>query len=114
MGFDAQTVLTKAADNLSATRSVGPVIEAGGRTVIPVAYVLGAGGGGGGEGPPESANSGSGSGGGYVNVTWPVGAYVVDGDYVRWVPALDTTRLVVAGLALVGAGLKLFARRRSG
>jgi uncharacterized spore protein YtfJ len=114
MGFDVETLLAKATDSLTAGRSYGPVVERGGCTVIPAAWVIGGGGGGGGEGPPEGEHAGSGSGGGWFGLSWPVGAYVIKDDDVRWVSAIDATRLAVGALGLAGALLKVRGRRRSG
>jgi uncharacterized spore protein YtfJ len=113
MGFDVETLLSKAGESLTAGRSYGPVIERDDCVVIPAAYVISAGGGGGGEGPDGEGGVGSGSGGGWLGVSWPVGAYVVKGGQVRWVPAIDSTRLVVGALGLAAALLKLRARRQS-
>ena len=112
MAFDAETLLAKATDGLTANRSYGPVIEREGSTIIPAAFVIGVGGGGGGEGPAEGEHAGSGSGGGYVNVSWPLGAYVVRSDGAHWVPAIDATRIAVGVLALAATMLKLRGRRR--
>jgi hypothetical protein len=46
-------------------------------------------------------------------VTWPVGVYVVKQGDVRWVPAIDATRIALAGIAFVRALVKLVARRKS-
>ena len=43
---------------------------------------------------------------------WPLGVYVVKGGNVRWVPALDTTRVALGGLALIRAVVKLRGRRK--
>ena len=111
MGFDAETLLAKAGDNATAGRSFGPVIEREGCTLVPTAYVLNVGGGGGGESPEGTKSPGSGGGAGYVTLSWPLGAYVIrDGD-VRWMPAVDSTRLAVAAIGLVGVLLKLRSRR---
>jgi uncharacterized spore protein YtfJ len=113
MALDLDTLLDKASESFTAGRSYGPVVEQDGCTVIPAAFVVSVGGGGGGASPPEAANAGSGGGGGFVAVSWPVGAYVVrDGD-VRWISALDSTRLAVAAIGLVGVLLKVRARRAS-
>jgi hypothetical protein len=45
-------------------------------------------------------------------VVLPSGAYVVRGDQVRWVPAVDTTILVVASLSLVRVLARAWTRRR--
>ena len=84
--------------------------------IIPVALVAG-GGGGGTSRPrhrdsaarpdpltaPDAAAQESGrtdAGGGFGGVALPAGAYVVKGDQVRWVPAVDATIVVLASLAL--------------
>jgi uncharacterized spore protein YtfJ len=109
--MDIEALLAKASDNLTAGRSFGPVVERDGCTVIPVAAVLGGGGGGGGEGPPDGPHSGSGSGGGHFGVSWPVGAYVVrDGD-VRWMPAVDVTRIAIAAVLVVKLAVKVRGAR---
>jgi uncharacterized spore protein YtfJ len=114
MAMDVETLLAKASENLVAGRSFGPVIERGETLVIPVAFVLGAGGGGGGSGPPDTANAGEGGGGGLFTVSYPIGTYVVRGDDVRWVPAVDATRIAIGVLSLGAAFLKLRAGRRAG
>ena len=42
-------------------------------------------------------------GGGFGGLVLPSGAYVVKGDQVRWVPAVDVTIVVAASLSLVRA-----------
>ena len=87
--------------------------------IIPVAMVAGGGGGGtsrsrhqhgNSAAPPETlaapdaAAQDSGpadAGGGFGGLVLPSGAYVVKGDQVRWVPAVDTTIVVLASLALI-------------
>ena len=49
------------------------------------------------------------AGGGFGALVLPSGAYVVKGDEVRFVPAIDVTILVLASVSLV----RLFARKRS-
>ena len=56
------------------------------------------------------ADSGrSDAGGGFGALVLPSGAYVVKGDEVRFVPAIDVTILVLASVSLV----RLFTRKRS-
>ena len=45
----------------------------------------------------------------------PVGVYVVKGDQVRWVPAFDTTLIVLASLTVVRAFIGVWknGRRRN-
>ncbi len=87
-----QEVLTQARDSLSVTRVYGEPCERNGVTVIPAAAVRG--GGGGGESEGDSAQP-TGSGGGFGMMARPVGAFRIDGDDVAWIPAADTTRVIV-------------------
>ena len=117
--MDVENVLTKVSDNLSVRRAFGAAYEKDGLLIIPVAMVAGGGGGGtsrsrhqhgNSAAPPETlaapdaAAQESGpadAGGGFGGLVLPSGAYVVKGDQVRWVPAVDTTIVVLASLALV-------------
>ena len=105
--MDVDALVAKTQEGLTAGRCFGPVIERDGKLVIPAAFVIGGGGGGGGEGPTE----GSGSGGGFFSVSWPLGAYVIRGDQVRWVPAIDATRVAIAAFAVARLAVRLRARR---
>jgi uncharacterized spore protein YtfJ len=83
----------------------GSPIEREGVTVVPVARVAGGGGLGG-----DEADNGGGGLGLSSRVT---GAFVIRGDQVSWVPAVDVNRIVLGGqLALFGIVL-LLARRTS-
>jgi uncharacterized spore protein YtfJ len=93
-------ILAGARDAINVKRVFGDPIEADGVTVIPAAKVGGGGGGGG-----DEADNG---GGGFGLGAKPVGAYVIKGDDVKWVPALDVNRFI--GLAFV-LGL-VFALKR--
>jgi hypothetical protein len=42
----------------------------------------------------------------------PSGAYVVKGDQVRWVPAVDVTIVAVASLSLLQLAARTWTRRR--
>lgn len=82
--------------------------------MIPVAWVAGGGGGGfraqpGGGAEPAPAERGGGFGG----VTWPLGVYVVKDGKVRWVPAVDATRIALGVLAVLRLAMKLSAARRA-
>jgi uncharacterized spore protein YtfJ len=106
-------LLARAGENIHAGRAFGDPVVRDGCTVVPCAFVLGAGGAGGGTGTDQQGAPGEGGGGGHFSVSWPVGAYVIaDGD-VRWVPAVDVTRLVLAGLVLLRAAPKLRRRHRT-
>lgn len=120
--MDIERLLSKAAEDASVRRAFGPVIESEGTLIIPVAWVAGGGGGGddGGRdtenGDTETGHAENGQaengraaagGGGFGSVTWPLGVYEVKDGRVRWVPAVDATRVVLAGLAIVRAVVKL-------
>ncbi len=89
----AERILAQARDALTVKRVFGEPIERNGMTLVPVAAVRGGGGGGGG----GDADGNVGSGGGFGVSARPVGAYQVKGDEVTWLPAVDTSRIVVLG-----------------
>jgi uncharacterized spore protein YtfJ len=131
--MDAESILARVSENLSVRRAFGAAYEKDGMLIIPVAMVAGGGGGGTGaartrggdsaarpDGPPaagpeeEAASQDPGrtdAGGGFGGLVLPSGAYVVKGDQVRWVPAVDTTLLVLAGLSLARVLARTWARR---
>ena len=108
-----------ARDAATVKRVFGDPIERNGVTIIPTAMVGSGGGGGGGAG--EHPENGPGEGGG-LGWGWggrPAGVYVVRGDSVEWVPAIDRNRMVMAAamvattaLLVVGRGLRRRRRRR--
>src|SRR5262245_35930907 len=102
--MDFLETLSEARDSIAVKRVYGEPYERNGVTVIPAASVMGGGGGGGGDQP--SGETGSGLGFGLQGR--PVGAYVIRGEQVKWEPAIDVTRLALAGLAVAA----LFAIRR--
>ncbi len=123
--MDLEKLMAKASDALSVGRAFGPPIERDGVLVIPVAWVAGGGGGGGAdtgagvedqapadESPRRGLHSGGG-GGGFGGVTWPLGAYVVKNGDVRWVPAVDATRIALTAIALLRTMVKIRAVRRA-
>jgi|ERR1035441_1810763 uncharacterized spore protein YtfJ len=136
--MDVENLLVKASDNLSVRRAFGTAYEKDGMLIIPVAIVAGGGGGGTARtrhgnsaahpsGPPEedpaahdiapqdSAPQDSGrmdAGGGFGGLVLPSGAYVVKGDQVRWVPAVDATIVVLASLSLVRVLARTWIHRR--
>jgi len=77
-----------------------------------------AGGGGGGTAIPrhgEPAPDPGGradTGGGFGALVLPAGVYVVKGDQVRWIPAVDPTIVVLASLTLVRIVARTWARSR--
>lgn len=106
------TLLEKAAGHLSAGRAFGPPFEIDGTTVIPVAWVAG-GGGGGVAGQEPSESDATDSGGGFGGITWPMGVYVIREGSVRWVPAVDATRIALSVLAILRTFARLRAQRNS-
>ena len=97
---DVNELLGGAQDAITVKRVFGDAIETEGVTVIPAAKVGGGGGGGG-----DNENNG---GGGFGLGAKPVGAYVIKGEEVKWVPAVDVNRLVAFAFVV---GL-VFALRR--
>lgn len=79
----------------------GTPYEKNGVTIIPAARIMG--GAGGGEGAVPSAGEGTAgekefaptsSGGGFGVSGQPTGAFVIRGDQVTWLPAVDVNRLM--------------------
>jgi uncharacterized spore protein YtfJ len=133
--MDVGNLLMKASDNLSVRRAFGTAYEKDGMLIIPVAMVAGGGGGGTARprqaGPPADASpEGSlagqeataqeservDTGGGFGGVVLPAGAYVVKGDQVRWVPAVDMTIVVLTTLGVARILARMWTRsgRRRG
>jgi uncharacterized spore protein YtfJ len=92
-----ERILGPARDALTVKRVFGEAYESEGCLVVPVAAIRGGGGGGGGRAPDAS----TGSGAGFGLSARPVGVYRIKGDQVTWVPAADTTRVILVG-QLVG------------
>ena len=120
--MDVEKLLSKATDALSVGRAFGVPIERGDVLIIPVAWVAGGGGGGGaddgaGDPAPEDGRAqpghSGGGGGGFGGFTWPIGVYVVKNGDVRWVPAVDATRIVLAGIVLLRTMVKVRAVHRA-
>jgi uncharacterized spore protein YtfJ len=113
---DAGNLLEKLSDNLSVRRAFGAAYERDGTLIIPVALVVGGGGGGTartGHGDPAPQDPGRGdAGGGFGGLILPSGVYVVKGDQVRWVPAVDATIVVLASLSLARLLAGVWTRRQ--
>jgi uncharacterized spore protein YtfJ len=93
-----EAIIEQARDAMTVKRVFGEPYERNGITVIPAATISGGGGGGGGEGTaPDGTGTGSGSGGGFGVSAKPAGVYAIEGDQVRWQPALDVNRIVLGG-----------------
>ena len=102
MNVDVTDIVGKARDAMTVQRVFGEPIHENGLTLVPAAAGRGGGGGGGGLNPQGGEEGG---GAGFGGMARPVGAYVIRGDRVEWVPALDATRLVTAGAAVAGLAL---------
>lgn len=114
--MDVENLLAKMSDNVSVRRAFGTAYEKDGMLIIPVAIVAGGGGGGTASSRRENTvpqDPGSrDAGGGLGGLVLPSGAYVVKGDKVRWVPAVDTTILVLASLGMARMLTRAWTRRR--
>ena len=108
--------LEGARDAITVHRVYGDPIERDGVLVIPAADVRGGGGGGGGGGQDASGDGGEGQGFGFGMVARPVGVFVIEDGDVRWEPAVDRPREIVAyataGAIAVVALRVLFRPRR--
>jgi uncharacterized spore protein YtfJ len=109
MAVDVRQIIEEARDVMTGRRVYSEPYERNGVTVILASRVQGGGGGGAGEGhgQPEGHDpqSGSGWGGGFGLNARPVGAFVIRGDDVRFVPALDVTRIIAGGQLVALAAL---------
>src|SRR5690349_10251601 len=94
-------------DAMTVKRVFGEPITHDGLTLIPVARVRGMGGQGSGEGPNSQ---GKGEGSGFAMTAKAMGTYVVKGETVRFVPAVDVNRMM-ATLGFVIAAVALFIGR---
>jgi uncharacterized spore protein YtfJ len=94
--MDAREILEHARDALTVRRVFGEPIEREGVLVVPVARLMGGAGSGSGE---------EGGGGGWGGAAAPAGVYVIDGQDVRWQPALDLNRVILGGQIAFVIGL---------
>jgi uncharacterized spore protein YtfJ len=98
VGVKPTEIIEQARDVMTVERVFGEPYERNGITVIPAATISGGGGGGGGEGTaPDGSGSGSGSGAGFGLAAKPAGVYAIEGNQVRWQPALDVNRIILGG-----------------
>jgi uncharacterized spore protein YtfJ len=105
--MDLGQLAATARDLFSAKLVYGEPVERDGATVIPAATVFGGGGGGADDTGALPIRAGAGFG----VFARPAGAFVVRGERVTWVPAVDVTRLgVVAAVAAV-ALVKILTKR---
>jgi uncharacterized spore protein YtfJ len=90
-----------AQDAINVRKVFGDPFEKDGLTVIPAARV--AGGVGGGTGQDNEGQQGE--GGGFGMRAHPAGVYVIQDGAVKWQPAIDPNRVVLAAAAVVIAAL---------
>ena len=110
-----EELMARASDNLTVKRVYGEPYEKNGVTLIPAAAIRG--GAGGGEG--ERGGDEGGMGGGFGMTARPVGAYQIKGDEVSWIPAADTTRVIILSEIVAIVALLVFrsilkSRRKKG
>jgi uncharacterized spore protein YtfJ len=131
--MDVENLLAKTSESISVRRAFGTAYEKDGMLIIPVTMVAGGGGAGTqsprhrksaarpGSPPEESAMADDAAaqdsghmdaGGGFGGLVLPSGVYVVKGDEVRWVPAVDVTIVALASLSLVRVLARTWTRRR--
>jgi uncharacterized spore protein YtfJ len=123
--FTGNATVSQIAERLRTSARVDVVYgeerKIGDKTIIPiavVAYMFGAGAGGGiaphENGASNATSSGGGGGGGGGVRVHPVGVLEVTGDETRVVPVLDWTRIITAGITILGIWMMIRAvfRRR--
>ncbi len=110
-----EDLLQQARDLITVKRVFGEPYEKDGVMVIPVASVRGGGGGGSG----DQGDGPKGTGGGMGISARPVGAYQIKDGELKWVPAIDVTRIAffgqlvaVVALLVVRSIVRKVARRR--
>ena len=96
-------LMSEARDSLHVRRVFGEPYEKDGVTLVPAAAIRG--GGGGGEGTEAGEEGPTGSGGGFGVTARPVGAYQIKDGEVSWVPAADTTRVIILSQLVVVVAL---------
>ncbi len=109
-------MLQRAAQSARIETVYGEGRQLNGKTVIPVARVMYGGGGGEGSGKRGESGEGEGGGGGLGVHVQPLGVFVVTEHQERWVPVIDTTRVILAGCAVATLALltvgRILGRRR--
>jgi uncharacterized spore protein YtfJ len=106
--MDVRGILATAQDAMTVKRVYGEPFRKNGVTIIPAARVWGGAGGGLQE---RRGSMPGGQGGGFGIRAKPAGAYVVRGENVRWVPAVDANQ-IVAGFQALAVVVFLVRRRR--
>jgi len=111
--MNATEMLQKVGETLGSTATVksvfGEPIQAGGKTVVPIAKVAYGFGAGGGSGPDKKGEGGGGGGG--VRA-FPAGALEITETTTRFIPFADVRSL--AAVFAAGIALGAFLLRRNG
>jgi uncharacterized spore protein YtfJ len=84
-------IVNEAKSAMRASEVFGTPYEKNGLTIIPAAKIMGDAGAGGDQHEPQARGAGFGVS------TKPAGAFIIKGDEVRWQPALDLNRTIIAG-----------------
>jgi uncharacterized spore protein YtfJ len=103
--MDASELLAKVREGMTSTTVYSEPIERDGVIVIAASSVMGGGGGGSGPAPGAPADAGDvgagsigeGSGVGFGVTAKPAGAFVIRGEDVEWIPAIDRNRQILFG-----------------
>ncbi|MFJ5993256.1 spore germination protein GerW family protein [Lentzea sp. NPDC092896] len=101
-----EELIASVKNSVEAKKVYAEPYEKNGITVIAAASVSG--GTGGGSGKDEKGQEGE--GGGFGIAAKPTGAFVINGDDVRWVPAVDVNRLIATMGAVAVAAIFVAAR----
>ncbi|MHB0913256.1 MAG: spore germination protein GerW family protein [Armatimonadota bacterium] len=111
-----QDMLQSVSDKIGAIANVNTVFGEprvmNNRAIIPVALVAGGFGAGGGEGQGGAGPEGSGGGGGAGFMVRPLAVLEISDAETKLVPILDMTRVVLAGMGLLGGLMWMLARRK--
>lgn len=99
---NVQRAFATAREAITVKRVFGEAYERNGITVIPAARVAGGGGGSSAPGDNGDTDYVGGSAGGFGVKARPAGVYVIDGQRVRWRPAVDVNQIAL-GLMLLAA-----------
>ena len=118
MAIDVKQVVGEAREALTGRQVYSQPYERNGITVSLASRLQGGGGGGSGESvaQPDGTGPATGWGGGFGVNARPVGAFVIRGEEVSFVPALDLTRVIAGGqlVALVALlTVRSIVRRRA-
>jgi uncharacterized spore protein YtfJ len=106
--MDVRDILATARGAMSAKLVFGEPFSKNGVTVIPAARVSGGAGGG---DQQRSRSVPGGRGGGFGVTAKPAGVYILRGQQVRWMPAVDPNQ-IVAGFQLLAIVVFLALGRR--